>query len=313
MDDSGPAARRMAARRGPRDRETARRSDRGIVARDPGRDRAGGRRRGVGSARAHLGAARAAARSRSRARSTAGARARAVRSCVISCVGVPEALRGRELFGCAESTYPSLPQAYDGGLARAAGGTLLVDHADQLGSDLWQALAKALADGRFEREGDAGAIPLRARVIALSRSPLAERGAARPPPPRDRDPAARRAHARTSCRSRAHFLGDRRRRGGRRGGGLHGRGARGAARRVVARQRARARRAGRPGAAAHRQRRDLGRGAVDRRAARADPLVQGRQARIRAPLCDRACCAAATATSAARRGWRRRTARTSTT
>lgn len=91
---------------------------------------------------------------------------------MISCIGVPEALRGRELFGCADSTYPSLPQSYDGGLARAAGGTLLIDHADQLGSDLWQALAKALADGRFEREGDTGAIPLGARVIALSRSPL---------------------------------------------------------------------------------------------------------------------------------------------
>jgi len=91
---------------------------------------------------------------------------------MVSCIGVPEALRGRELFGCADSTYPSLPLAYEGGLARAAGGTLLVDHADLLGSDLWQALAKALADGRFEREGDAGAIALSARVIALSRHPL---------------------------------------------------------------------------------------------------------------------------------------------
>jgi two-component system response regulator GlrR len=91
---------------------------------------------------------------------------------VISCLGVPEALRGRALFGCAESTYPSLPQAYDGGLARAAGGTLVVDGADQLGGDLWQALAKALADGRFEREGDTGAIALSARVIALARSAL---------------------------------------------------------------------------------------------------------------------------------------------
>ena len=91
---------------------------------------------------------------------------------VISCLGVPEALRGRELFGCAESTYPGLPQPYDGALARAAGGTLVVDHADLLGSDLWQALAKALADGRFQREGDAGAIGLNTRVIAVSRNPL---------------------------------------------------------------------------------------------------------------------------------------------
>jgi two-component system, NtrC family, response regulator GlrR len=90
----------------------------------------------------------------------------------ISCLGVPEALRGRELFGCAESTYPGLPQAYDGGLARAAGGTLVIDHAELLASDLWQVLAKALSDGRFQREGEAGAISLAARVIAVSRSPL---------------------------------------------------------------------------------------------------------------------------------------------
>ena len=90
----------------------------------------------------------------------------------ISCVGVPEALRGRELFGCAESTYPGLPAAYDGGLARAAGGTLLIDHAELLGSDLWQALAKAIADGRFQPEGAAGAVELKTRVIAASRDPL---------------------------------------------------------------------------------------------------------------------------------------------
>jgi two-component system response regulator GlrR len=91
---------------------------------------------------------------------------------LISCVGVPQVLRGRELFGCAESTYPSLPHAYEGGLQRAAGGTLLVDHAEVLSGDLLQAFAKALADGRFQPEGDAGALALRARVIVVSRTPL---------------------------------------------------------------------------------------------------------------------------------------------
>jgi hypothetical protein len=113
----------------------------------------------------------AAARSRWRARSTAGAprgdgpsswchRRRA------------RALRGRELFGCAEATYPELPQAHEGALARAAGGTLLIDHAELLSGDLWQALAKAIADGRFERQGDSGARELAARVIAISREAL---------------------------------------------------------------------------------------------------------------------------------------------
>ncbi len=91
----------------------------------------------------------------------------------ISCIGVPEALRGRELFGCAESTYPSLPQAYDGGLQRAAGGTLLIDHADALPSDLVQVLTKSLTEGRFQREGDASPLALQARIILVSREPLA--------------------------------------------------------------------------------------------------------------------------------------------
>lgn len=90
----------------------------------------------------------------------------------MSCIGVPEALRGREIFGCAESTYPSLPQAYEGGLQRAAGGTLLVDHADALPSDLVQTFTKAIADGRFQREGDATPLALRARVVLVSRDPL---------------------------------------------------------------------------------------------------------------------------------------------
>jgi len=91
---------------------------------------------------------------------------------VISCIGVPEALRGRELFGCAESTYPSLSEAYEGGLQRAAGGTLLIDHADALPSDLVQTFTKAIAEGRFQREGDASPLALRARIILVSRDPL---------------------------------------------------------------------------------------------------------------------------------------------
>jgi two-component system response regulator GlrR len=92
---------------------------------------------------------------------------------VISCIGVPEALRGRELFGCAESTYASLSEAYEGGLQRAAGGTLLIDHADALPNELMQAFTKAISEGRFQREGDATHLALRARVLLASREPLA--------------------------------------------------------------------------------------------------------------------------------------------
>ena len=91
---------------------------------------------------------------------------------VVSCVGVAPPLLGRELFGCTASTYPTLPEEFEGGLARAANGTLVIDHADRLPGATREALSKAMAEGRYLREGDAAPRPLRARVIALSQEPL---------------------------------------------------------------------------------------------------------------------------------------------
>jgi two-component system, NtrC family, response regulator GlrR len=91
---------------------------------------------------------------------------------VLSCVGVAEALLGRELFGCGASVYPTLPTEHEGALARAAGGTLLVDRVDRLSGDLREGLAKTLAERRFQREGDAGSVPLRTRVVVSSLEPL---------------------------------------------------------------------------------------------------------------------------------------------
>jgi two-component system response regulator GlrR len=91
---------------------------------------------------------------------------------VVSCTAVTESLLGRELFGCSEASYPTLPEEYSGGLARAAGGTLLVDAIDQLPSALREAFTKAIVDGRFTREGDGAPVPLRARVMATSLEPL---------------------------------------------------------------------------------------------------------------------------------------------
>jgi len=87
---------------------------------------------------------------------------------VLTCGASVEALPGRELFGCAGSVYPTLPEEYEGALGRAAGGTLYIDHIEELPGDLREALAKAISDGRFQREGDASARPLRARLIVSS-------------------------------------------------------------------------------------------------------------------------------------------------
>ena len=85
---------------------------------------------------------------------------------VVSCTSVTPALLGRELFGCSPSAHPNLPEEYAGGLARAGGGTLLIDAIDQLPRVVGEQLVKALTDGRYSREGDGASQPLRARVMA---------------------------------------------------------------------------------------------------------------------------------------------------
>jgi two-component system response regulator GlrR len=91
---------------------------------------------------------------------------------VVCCSGVAEALLGREIFGCTASVYPTLPEDYEGALSRASGGTLLIGDVDRLPAASREMLAKVVADGRFQREGDSSTIPLRARIIATSTEPL---------------------------------------------------------------------------------------------------------------------------------------------
>jgi two-component system response regulator GlrR len=88
---------------------------------------------------------------------------------VVSCTAVSDTLLGRELFGCSESAHPSLPEEYAGALVRAAGGTLLLDAIERLPAAVCEQLVKAISDGRFHREGDGAAVPLRARVMGTSR------------------------------------------------------------------------------------------------------------------------------------------------
>jgi len=90
---------------------------------------------------------------------------------VVSCTAVTGSLLAREILGCSESAHPSLPEDYPGGLARAAGGSLLIDAIDRLPRGARETLLKAIADGRFSREGDGLVQPLRARVMATALEP----------------------------------------------------------------------------------------------------------------------------------------------
>ena len=87
---------------------------------------------------------------------------------MVSCSAVTEPLVGREIFGCAESTYAHLPEEYPGALSRAATGTLYLESVDRLADSQRQALAKALVERRFQREGDGTSVALGARLIASS-------------------------------------------------------------------------------------------------------------------------------------------------
>jgi two-component system response regulator GlrR len=96
---------------------------------------------------------------------------------IVACSALPEALQGRELFGCAAGVYPAVPGAYGGALERAAAGTLLLEDIEALRADLRTGLLRALASGSFRREGDSTARTLTARVVATtSRDGLPELG-----------------------------------------------------------------------------------------------------------------------------------------
>ena len=82
---------------------------------------------------------------------------------IVSCAAVPEALQGRELFGCAAGVYPAIPGAYAGALERAAGGTLLLEDVEQLRADLRATLLRGIPAGAYRREGDNAARPIAAR------------------------------------------------------------------------------------------------------------------------------------------------------
>jgi len=82
----------------------------------------------------------------------------------ISCATPNAAALARELFGSTDGGVEDTA----GALARAGGGTLLVDAIDQAPETVREALVKAIADGRYTREGDGAPAALRARVIATS-------------------------------------------------------------------------------------------------------------------------------------------------
>ncbi len=198
----------------------------------------------------------------------------------LHCAAVPEPLQARELFGCAAGTYPALPDAFEGAIARAAGGTLLLEGIEALAAPVRTALSRALAVNRYRpggrqrpsvrcapassrrRSAGAGETPFGVAHQEIVIAPLAERR-------EDVLPLA------------AHFLALFAAEAGSRAGRLRDRRPHRAARGALARQRRRAARARAPGRAPRGRRRGL-RGGPDARGPRGSrAVVPRREARLR--------------------------------
>ena len=87
---------------------------------------------------------------------------------VLACAAVPEADAARRLFGSSAAADPRHAEESVGALARAAGGTLVLTAIERLPEATLRALANAVTERRFAREGDGAASPLRARLVATS-------------------------------------------------------------------------------------------------------------------------------------------------
>ena len=86
----------------------------------------------------------------------------------LACDALPEAIQARELFGSTSGVSPLLPNAQEGVLALAAGGSLLLEQIERLRPEVAETLARAIAERRFHRVGDEGSLALTARVIVAA-------------------------------------------------------------------------------------------------------------------------------------------------
>jgi two-component system response regulator GlrR len=89
---------------------------------------------------------------------------------IVLCVGIPQPLQGRELFGCVAGAFPALPEAYAGACERAEAGTLLVEGLEALSGVTCEALQRALASRRYRTVGSSAERALEARIVVTARS-----------------------------------------------------------------------------------------------------------------------------------------------
>lgn len=93
---------------------------------------------------------------------------------VLSCGAIAESLADSEFFGHGRGAFTHAFEARMGRLERANGGTLVLDHIEDLTPAIQAKLLRAIEDGRTQRLGESVERPVDVRYVATSRGPLKE-------------------------------------------------------------------------------------------------------------------------------------------
>lgn len=93
---------------------------------------------------------------------------------VLSCGSIAESLADSEFFGHGRGAFTSAFEARSGRLERASGGTLVLDHVEDLAPTIQAKLLRAIEDGKIQRLGESAERPVDVRYMATARGPLKE-------------------------------------------------------------------------------------------------------------------------------------------
>jgi DNA-binding NtrC family response regulator len=93
---------------------------------------------------------------------------------VLSCGAIAESLAESEFFGHARGAFTHAFEAQSGRLERANGGTLVLDHIEDLALSIQAKLLRAIEDGKIQRLGESVERPVDVRFVATTRGSLKE-------------------------------------------------------------------------------------------------------------------------------------------
>ena len=93
---------------------------------------------------------------------------------VLSCGAIAESLADSEFFGHGRGAFTHAFEAQAGRLERASGGTLVLDHIEDLAPSVQAKLLRAIEEGWVQRLGETSERPVNIRYVATCRGPLKE-------------------------------------------------------------------------------------------------------------------------------------------